>query len=129
MGMMGNIMSTAAGVAVGSTVGHGLSSMCALPLPLALLFHSQAQLHLMTDPISFLVLRDTSRLFGGSARAEDVPAPVAQQAASEIADSGAQCAIQAKSFTQCLDATASDMQSCSYYFEALKACQQAAAPY
>jgi len=25
---MGNIMSTAAGVAVGSTVGHGLSSMC-----------------------------------------------------------------------------------------------------
>jgi hypothetical protein len=61
-----------------------------------------------------------SRLFGGSsqAQAQDVPAPVAAQAANQIADQGAQCAVQAKSFTQCLDATGSDMGSCAYYFGA-----------
>ncbi|CDZ97727.1 Uncharacterized conserved protein [Phaffia rhodozyma] len=71
----------------------------------------------------------SNMLFGGSSSAAEVPAPVAAQAAYQIQDQGAVCAIQAKDFTKCLDATGSDMQSCSYYFEALKACQQAAAPY
>lgn len=32
-------------------------------------------------------------------------------------------------FTKCLEATSGDMNSCSYYLEALKACQAAAKPY
>jgi hypothetical protein len=32
-------------------------------------------------------------------------------------------------FTKCLEATNGDMTSCSYYLEALKACQAAARPF
>ncbi|KAL7409837.1 hypothetical protein BDY24DRAFT_372315 [Mrakia frigida] len=93
-GMFANMASTAAGVAVGSTVGHGLSNM----------------------------------LFGGSSAAAEAPAPAAYAAASAPQENGASCSVQAKDFTKCLDAT-NDMNSCSYYLDALKACQQAAAPY
>ncbi|WVQ99036.1 hypothetical protein IAU59_006168 [Kwoniella sp. CBS 9459] len=72
----------------------------------------------------------SNMLFGGSRPAEQAPAqqaqamdPVNQQQA------GVSCDIQAKDFTKCLEATNGDMQSCSYYLEALKACQAAARPY
>ncbi|KAJ9099694.1 hypothetical protein QFC20_005627 [Naganishia adeliensis] len=98
-GMMASIASTAAGVAGGSVIGHGISNM----------------------------------LFGSSRPAEAAPpaeAPVNQQQqwASNAAAQAPQCSIEAKDFTKCLDAT-NDFQSCSYYLEALKACQSAAARY
>lgn len=85
--------STAAGVAVGSTMGHGLSGM----------------------------------LFGG--RGEPAPAPEAApqaQASGNYSDpyrAHASCDVQAKQFTDCLNATNSDMSACGYYLEQLKACQ------
>ncbi|KAE8221438.1 hypothetical protein CF319_g5201 [Tilletia indica] len=102
-GLFANMASTAAGVAVGSSVGHGISSM-----------------------------------FFGGGRSE---APVEQaQAQYPAQDQAAQqgayqqtnvgtCEAQAKDFTRCLEASGNDFNSCSYYLEALKACQQAARPY
>ncbi|KAM0748351.1 hypothetical protein T439DRAFT_328330 [Meredithblackwellia eburnea MCA 4105] len=88
--------STAAGVAVGSTVGHGLSNM----------------------------------LFGGGGGQQVAApeAPVQQQSYDERRMGGA-CEIQAKDFTQCLNATGNDLSPCQFYLDQLKACQQAAAQY
>ena len=87
---------------------------------LALLSPCQRSVTQLADLNPFLTVTASLRLFGGGsqAQAQDVPAPVAAQAANQIADQGAQCAVQAKSFTQCLDATGSDMGSCAYYFGA-----------
>ncbi|GHJ89098.1 hypothetical protein NliqN6_5500 [Naganishia liquefaciens] len=100
-GLFAQAASTAAGVAGGSVIGHGISNM----------------------------------LFGSSRPAEAAPppaesAPVNQQQAwaNNAAAQAPQCSIEAKDFTKCLDAT-NDFQSCSYYLEALKACQAAAARY
>lgn len=85
------IASTAAGVAVGSTVGHGLSSMSVLvPPPPALLLSSLLP----------TLTRNYFRLFGGSSSAaapvSELPPQQAYAAANEIKDQGASCAIQAK---------------------------------
>ncbi|KAI9637826.1 uncharacterized protein MKK02DRAFT_31385 [Dioszegia hungarica] len=57
----------------------------------------------------------------------DVPPP-AEYAQAARAESGG-CDIPAKDFTKCMASTNDDFQSCSYYLEALKACQAAAKPY
>merc|ERR1739841_93292 len=85
---LGGIAQTAAGVAVGSTVGHGLSSM----------------------------------LFGGSSAPQQVEAPATNAASMEAPA----CSIQAKDFTQCLNASGNDFNACSFYLDQLKACQAAA---
>ncbi|KAF5310715.1 hypothetical protein D9619_008150 [Psilocybe cf. subviscida] len=90
-GMLGQMAATAGSVAIGSTIGHGLSSM----------------------------------LFGGSSHA--APAPEAQAAPVQQQQTSANCAVQAKDFTACLEKA--DLPSCTYYLEQLKACQAAAAPY
>lgn len=74
------------------------------------------------------------RFTGGSSQ----PAPEApqQQAPSAYDSYGAQaaqqnntyatgisCEADAKQFTKCLEATNNDMNSCSYYLDALKQCQ------
>ncbi|KAG6817118.1 hypothetical protein H0H87_012639 [Tephrocybe sp. NHM501043] len=91
--MLAQMAATAGSVAVGSTIGHGLSSM----------------------------------LFGGSssAPAEAPAAPVQQQ--QQSFNSAPSCEAQAKDFTKCLEKA--DLPSCSWYLDALKACQAAAAPY
>lgn len=91
--------STAAGVAVGSSIGHGISSM-----------------------------------FGGGGGSSE---PQEQQQQEQYSNqpmpaqyqNGNSCEADAKAFTQCLEATNNDMNSCSWYLEQLKACQRAAAPY
>jgi len=93
---------TAGSVAIGSTIGHGISSMLfggssarndAPPAPDALAQQAQA-------------------------------APVSQQTYQTQA---ASCEPHAKAFTQCLEKA--DLPSCTWYLEQLKACQAAAAPY
>ncbi|KAJ4473022.1 hypothetical protein J3R30DRAFT_3406809 [Lentinula aciculospora] len=91
-GMLAQMAATAGSVAVGSTIGHGLSSM----------------------------------LFGGSS----APAPTQEATQAPPAprsQSGLNCEVQAKDFTQCLEKA--DLPSCTWYLEQLKACQAAAAPY
>ncbi|SNX81879.1 related to MIC17 - mitochondrial intermembrane space protein, required for normal oxygen consumption [Melanopsichium pennsylvanicum] len=100
-GLFGQMASTAAGVAVGSTVGHGLSNM---------LFggsgSAPAEQHQQAPP-----------------QAYDQSAYASQQQ-----NIGVSCEQQSKDFIKCLEST-NDMNSCSYYLEQLKACQAAARPY
>lgn len=130
-GLFGQMASTAAGVAVGSTVGHGLSNM---------LFGGSSS---------------------APAEAQQAPPQAYDQGAhaSQQQNIGASCEQQSKDFIKCLEssrfpiailsrpslriqmltifhlllllplATANDMNSCSYYLEQLKACQAAARPY
>ncbi|KAJ4463646.1 hypothetical protein C8J55DRAFT_539002 [Lentinula edodes] len=91
--MLAQMAATAGSVAVGSTIGHGLSSM----------------------------------LFGGSSTPA-APTSEATQAPPTLRNqSGVNCEVQAKDFTQCLEKA--DLPSCTWYLEQLKACQAAAAPY
>ncbi|PWN43916.1 hypothetical protein IE81DRAFT_365333 [Ceraceosorus guamensis] len=103
-GLFGQMASTAAGVAVGSTVGHGISNM---------LFGGGGQ---------------------AAAPAPDQYAQQAQQqqqpwAQSQDPRTAGNCELQSKDFLRCLESTGNDMQSCSYYLDQLKACQAAARPY
>ncbi|GFZ45895.1 hypothetical protein JCM24511_03628 [Saitozyma sp. JCM 24511] len=98
-GLLAQAASTMGGAVAGSVVGHGISNM----------------------------------LFGGSrhadsAQAADAPPPPAEYARQAQQATG-NCDIPAKDFTKCLEATNGDMNTCSYYLEALKACQAAAKPY
>ncbi|KAI5801417.1 hypothetical protein DFH27DRAFT_652820 [Peziza echinospora] len=103
-GLFGQMASTAAGVAVGSTVGHmlgaGISGMFG----------------------------------GGSsqpAAAEAAPPPPVTQANTNAwGDSNnVSCDADAKSFTNCMSEHRGDMQICGWYLEQLKACQSMAKNY
>ncbi|KAG0128462.1 hypothetical protein HOY82DRAFT_611659 [Tuber indicum] len=100
-GLFGQMASTAAGVAVGSTVGH-------------------------------MVGAGISGLFGGSSAPEQPAA--AEPVKSESASSGTwasapSCEADAMNFTKCLDENQGNMQSCSWYLDQLKACQNMAKNY
>ena len=130
-GLFGQMASTAAGVAVGSTMGHGLSNM---------LFGGSGS---------------------APAEAQQAPPQAYDQGAyagQQQQNMGVSCEQQSKDFIKCLESskchnadgfvaphgappllifkllpplllTANDMNSCSYYLEQLKACQAAARPY
>ncbi|KAN0060601.1 hypothetical protein ACQY0O_007254 [Thecaphora frezii] len=98
-GLFSQMASTAAGVAVGSTVGHGLSNM---------LFGGRSE---------------------PAAEASQAPQPAFDQSqALSQQNAGVNCEVQSRDFIKCLEST-NDMNSCSYYLEQLKACQAAARPY
>ncbi|TFK49179.1 hypothetical protein OE88DRAFT_1737376 [Heliocybe sulcata] len=100
-GMLSQMAATAGSVAVGSTIGHGISSM--------LFGGGSARAE---EPPSAQQL---------SEQATAAPFANQQQAA------GISCEGQAKEFTKCLEKA--DLPSCTWYLEQLKACQAAAAPY
>ncbi|KAF3917277.1 hypothetical protein AA313_de0205183 [Arthrobotrys entomopaga] len=87
--------STAAGVAVGSTVGHVLGAGL------------------------------TGMFGGSSSEAPAAPtaaaAPTNTNTYGDVTQ--ANCSADAKAFTSCLEATNNDMSACNYYLEQLKACQ------
>ena len=105
------MMSTAAGVGIGSAIGHSVGNMltgggghAAAPAP----------------------AQDAYPQNG--AGASNLPGAYDNYAAQQnnaYGRQGATCENDAKAFTQCLDSTGGDMQSCSYYLEQLKACQAA----
>ncbi|CAO1621767.1 unnamed protein product [Parajaminaea phylloscopi] len=101
-GLFGQMASTAAGVAVGSTVGHGLSSM---------LFGGGS--------------RASEQVPAEHAQAADF----AQAQAEGQRVGGVNCEVQSKDFLRCLEATSNDVNTCSFYLEQLKQCQAAARPY
>jgi len=101
-GMLAQMAATAGSVAVGSTIGHGISS---------LLFGGSSARNEAPPPPEAL-----------AQQAQAVP--VQQQTYQA---QGISCEVQAKDFTKCLEKA--DLPSCSWYLEQLKACQAAAAPY
>lgn len=102
------MMSTAAGVGIGSAVGHSIGNLLTggggghAAAPPAEQQQQQTQAYGSNAYDSY------GAMDGSNARA-----------------SGAACETDAKQFTDCLAATKGDMQSCSYYLEQLKACQAA----
>ncbi|KAF8416091.1 hypothetical protein EV426DRAFT_628154 [Tirmania nivea] len=104
-GLFGQMASTAAGVAVGSTVGHMVGAGI------------------------------TGLFGGGSspqpAAAEAAPAQPQTQAQSNSwgDQSNISCEADAKSFTKCMDDYKGDMTVCGWYLEQLKACQNMARNY
>lgn len=101
-GMFAQMATTAAGVAVGSTIGHTLGAGL------------------------------TGMFGGGSsAPAAAEPAPVAAQPVQmqQQQQQVSACEADARAFTKCLDDNNGNMQICDWYLQALKACQQAASSY
>ncbi|OBZ67336.1 Mitochondrial intermembrane space cysteine motif-containing protein MIX17 [Grifola frondosa] len=98
--MLAQMAATAGSVAVGSTIGHGISSM---------LFGGSS-----SQPAA------APEAYAQPAQAS----PVQQQS---YQGQGISCEVQAKEFTKCLEKA--DLPSCTWYLEQLKACQAAAAPY
>jgi len=103
-GLFGQMASTAAGVAVGSSIGHAIggffgggSSSTAPPET------QQAD--------SSVATRDANGAYQSSSWGPR------------------SCEADAKSFTQCLDQNQGNMQICGWYLEQLKACQSAASQY
>lgn len=100
-GLFGQMASTAAGVAVGSTIGHTLGAGI------------------------------TGMFSGGSsapaeAQQQQVIPAQQQQSYQEQARS---CDVDAKNFTRCLEENSGNMQTCDYYLQQLKACQEASRHY
>ncbi|CAN6608265.1 hypothetical protein TRVA0_003S04236 [Trichomonascus vanleenenianus] len=99
-GLFAQMATTAAGVAVGSAVGHTLANGV------------------------------SSIFGGGSSAPAEQPqqqmAPVQQQQQENATRA---CDVDARNFTKCLDENSGNMQICDWYLQQLKACQQAARTY
>ena len=93
-------MSTAAGVGIGSAIGHSIGSLFTGGSSQA---EPQAQQQ-QQMPTAY-----------------DSYGSQAQQ--NNSYNSGISCEADAKQFTKCLEATNNDMSACSYYLDALKQCQ------
>ncbi|OBZ88042.1 Mitochondrial intermembrane space cysteine motif-containing protein MIX17 [Choanephora cucurbitarum] len=98
-GLFSQMASTAAGVAVGSAVGHSMAN------GVSAMFGSSS------EPQS------------------QEPQAQQQQPMAAQTQNGASCEADARAFTQCLEATDNDMSACKWYLDALKQCQQMASQY
>ncbi|ODQ61173.1 hypothetical protein WICANDRAFT_23525, partial [Wickerhamomyces anomalus NRRL Y-366-8] len=101
-GMFAQMASTAAGVAVGSTIGHTLGAGI------------------------------TSMFGGSSsapAEQQQAAPPAQQQAQYSQQQQGGVCDVDARNFTRCLGDNDGNMQICDFYLQQLKACQEASRQY
>jgi hypothetical protein len=101
--MFAQMATTAAGVAVGSAVGHTIGA-------------------------------GITSMFGGSSSSQPVEQqqqPVQQYAAqtSQQQQGSAVCDVDARNFTRCLSENDGNMQTCDFYLQQLKACQEASRQY
>jgi len=103
-GLFAQMATTAAGVAVGSAVGHtlgaGISSM----------------------------FGGSSSAPAEPAQQAVAPAAPAQSTYNS-SETGRACEVDARNFTRCLDENNGNMQICDWYLQQLKACQQASSQY
>ncbi|CCF59302.1 hypothetical protein KAFR_0G02710 [Kazachstania africana CBS 2517] len=100
-GLFYGMLSTAAGVAVGSTIGHTLSSGIA----------------------GFFSGSSTNE------PPEKEMDPFEASTSRQEYSKGSMCDSAALNFTRCLDSTDGNYQPCEYYLQQLKACQEAARHY
>ncbi|KAG1468700.1 hypothetical protein G6F56_003683 [Rhizopus delemar] len=101
-GLFSQMASTAAGVAVGSAVGHTMAN------GVSSVFGGGSNSSPQEQPVET-----------GSYQSQ----PYQQETAK------ASCEANAKAFTQCLEATNNDMSSCQWYLDQLKQCQSMASQY
>ncbi|KAI8377755.1 uncharacterized protein BYT42DRAFT_598811 [Radiomyces spectabilis] len=108
-GLFGQMASTAAGVAVGSTIGHT-----------------------MANGISSLFGGGRSEQPAQQAEAppQQYPSDQYQQPAYQQQQPAANaCEADAKAFMKCLESNSNDISACQWYLDNLKACQAAASQY
>lgn len=105
-GLFGQMASTAAGVAVGSTIGHTLGA------GITGLFSGGGN----------------SNAVDNGQQQQQQPATLQAQQSSNSAG-GAPCELDARNFTRCLDENSGELGPCDFYLQQLKACQEAARQY
>ncbi|KAI8967357.1 hypothetical protein BDF20DRAFT_900637 [Mycotypha africana] len=105
-GLFAQMATTAAGVAVGSAVGHTLAN------GVSSLFSGSSASEQEQQPQQ----PQQQQQYQQPQYQTQMPATNA-------------CEADAKAFTQCLEASNNDISACQYYFEALKSCQQMASHY
>jgi len=98
-GLFGQMASTAAGVAVGSSIGHAIGGF----------FGGGSSAPVEQQPTTAVASQNQEQ-------AQNSWGPRS-------------CETDAKSFTKCLDENQGNMQICGWYLEQLKACQAAASQY
>ncbi|KAF3991631.1 hypothetical protein FT663_01442 [Candidozyma haemuli var. vulneris] len=99
-GLFGQMASTAAGVAVGSTIGHTLGAGI------------------------------TSMFGGSSAPPAEAPQQdLAAQQQYNNQEQSRTCDADARTFTRCLEENNGNMQVCDFYLQQLRACQEASRRY
>ncbi|KIW62686.1 hypothetical protein, variant 3 [Phialophora macrospora] len=108
-GLFGQMASTAAGVAVGSSIGHAIGGFFSGGSSAAPVEQQQAP----TDAY---------------ARTGDAM-PNSLYAQNSATEAQGPCAADIKSFTDCMNQNQGNMTICGWYLEQLKACQQAARQY
>ncbi|KAI8984546.1 hypothetical protein BDF20DRAFT_860491 [Mycotypha africana] len=105
-GLFGQMASTAAGVAVGSAVGHT-----------------------MANGVSAMFGGRSDNNEPQQAQPQEQYQQQTYQPMAAQNQNGISCEADAKAFTQCLEATNNDMSACKWYLDALKQCQQMASQY
>ncbi|OAP54624.1 hypothetical protein AYL99_11072 [Fonsecaea erecta] len=111
-GLFGQMASTAAGVAVGSSIGHAIGGFFSGG------GSSSAPVEQQQQPTD------------AYARTGDaMPNALYSQSNSAAAEASGPCAADIKSFTDCMNQNQGNMTICGWYLEQLKACQQAARQY
>ncbi|KAG2173936.1 hypothetical protein INT44_000049 [Umbelopsis vinacea] len=107
-GLFGQMASTAAGVAVGHSIGHAITGGASS------LFGGSREQPPAEQPQSV-----------PQQQYSDYQQPAYQQQSV----GGASCEADAKAFTKCLEINNNDVAQCHWYLENLKACQQMSAQY
>ncbi|EXJ81602.1 hypothetical protein A1O1_07666 [Capronia coronata CBS 617.96] len=111
-GLFGQMASTAAGVAVGSSIGHAIGGFFGGGSSSAPVEQQQQQ-QLPTDAYSQTGQAMDNALYTQSSSTE----------------ASGPCAADIKSFTDCMNQNQGNLSICGWYMEQLKACQQAARQY
>ncbi|KAK6464568.1 hypothetical protein DFJ63DRAFT_334127 [Scheffersomyces coipomensis] len=101
-GMFAQMASTAAGVAVGSTIGHTLGA------GITSMFGGSS-----SQPVDQAAQQDLSQV----------------QQSNQYQEQARHCDADARNFTRCLEDNGGNMQTCEYYLQQLKACQEASRQY
>ncbi|EXJ61214.1 uncharacterized protein A1O5_12006 [Cladophialophora psammophila CBS 110553] len=113
-GLFGQMASTAAGVAVGSSIGHAIGG----------LFSGGGSSY--SAPAEQQQQQQPTDAYGRTGDA--MPNALYSQSNSATEATGP-CAADIKSFTDCMNQNQGNMTICGWYLEQLKACQQAARQY
>ncbi|OQV10708.1 hypothetical protein CLAIMM_14671 [Cladophialophora immunda] len=111
-GLFGQMASTAAGVAVGSSIGHAIGG-----------FFSGG------GGSSSAPAEQQQQPTDAYARTSDAMPNALYSQSNSAAEATGPCAADIKSFTDCMNQNQGNLTICGWYMEQLKACQQAARQY